>query len=59
MENIIWLLLLGGLFFFMHKMGFGCCGGHSHTKGHEEHHEKTKSTEKLSEGEETTKPSTK
>ncbi|HUU50443.1 MAG TPA: hypothetical protein VMW81_05760 [Nitrospinota bacterium] len=52
MENIIWLLLLGGLFFLMHRMGFGCCGGHSHAKGHEEHPKRTNDEESI-------KPSTK
>lgn len=55
MENLIWLLVLGGLFFLMHKMGLGCCGGgHSHGKGHEGHHGETKDNGKLSEGREKT-----
>ena len=49
MENILWFLLIGGLFFLMHKMGLGCCGGHSHAKGHEKHHEDEKDTKKLAE----------
>jgi hypothetical protein len=29
----IWILLIGGMF-LMHRLGIGCCGGHSHGKGH-------------------------
>jgi hypothetical protein len=29
MENLIWLVALGALFYFMMRQG-GCCGGHSH-----------------------------
>ncbi len=25
----IWILLIGGIF-LMHRLGIGCCGGHSH-----------------------------
>jgi len=32
MENLIWLVIIGGLFYFMMRKG-GCCGGgHSHGK---------------------------
>lgn len=61
MENILWFLVIGGLFFLMHKMGLGCCGGHgghSHKKDHAEHHEGTKSIDNVSEGKESSKPST-
>jgi hypothetical protein len=37
MNNILWIALIIGAFFLMHKMGLGCCGGHAHG-GH--HHEK-------------------
>lgn len=30
MENLLWLLIIGAVFFFMHRMGLGCCGGHNH-----------------------------
>jgi len=32
-ESLVWLLLIGGFFFLMHrggKHGTGCCGGHDH-----------------------------
>ncbi len=30
--TIIWIILIGGMFYFMLKGG-GCCGGHSHSSG--------------------------
>ena len=32
-NNWIWILLIGGMF-LMHRLGIGCCGGHSHSQGH-------------------------
>ncbi len=32
----IWILLVGGMF-LMHRLGIGCCGGHSHNH-HRNHH---------------------
>ena len=29
----IWIALIGGMF-LMHRLGIGCCGGHSHGQGH-------------------------
>ena len=29
----IWIVLIGVLF-LMHRLGIGCCGGHSHGQGH-------------------------
>ena len=37
MENIIWFVLIGGMFFWMMRKG-GCCGGHGgHEDGKDEH----------------------
>ncbi len=36
MENLVWIGLLVGGMFFLHRMGLGCCGGHG-GKGHENH----------------------
>ena len=33
MDNWIWIVLLVGLFWFMHRSGVGCCGGHGHGHG--------------------------
>ncbi|MFQ5911759.1 MAG: hypothetical protein ACE5JS_01090 [Nitrospinota bacterium] len=30
MENLLWLLVIGAVFYFMHRRGMGCCGGHGH-----------------------------
>lgn len=30
MDNWIWIVLLVGVFWFMHRRGMGCCGGHGH-----------------------------
>lgn len=29
----IWILFIGGML-LMHRLGIGCCGGHSHGQGH-------------------------
>ena len=29
----IWILLIGGMF-LMHRLGIGCCGGHTHGQDH-------------------------
>ena len=29
----IWIVVIGGMF-LMHRLRFGCCGGHSHGQGH-------------------------
>ncbi len=42
MENLIWLVLIGSLFFFLMRKGGGCCGGHSHSD-HGKHAEKQSS----------------
>ena len=41
MDNWIWIVLIIGVFWFMHRRGMGCCGGHghSHGKGSDEHDE--------------------
>ncbi len=41
MDSWIWIVLLVGLFWFMHRSGMGCCGGrgHGHGKGSDEHEE--------------------
>ena len=41
MDNWTWIVLLVGLFWFMHRSGVGCCGGHGHVhgKGSDEHDE--------------------
>lgn len=33
MDSWIWIVLLVGLFWFMHRSGVGCCGGHQHRRG--------------------------
>lgn len=40
-DNWIWIVLIIGVFWFMHRRGMGCCGGHghSHGKGSDEHGE--------------------
>lgn len=30
METIVSILVFVGVMFVMHKLGLGCCGGHSH-----------------------------
>ena len=40
--NILWLLVIGGLFYFMLRRGGGCCGGHdehNHQGGGADHGE--------------------
>ena len=36
MGNVIWFLVIGGLFYFMMRRGGGCCGGHDEG-GHGNH----------------------
>lgn len=39
--SILWIAVIGGLFYYMMSKGGGCCGGHNHgdhgQDGHKEH----------------------
>lgn len=37
-DSWIWIVLIGGLFWFMHRSGMGCCGGHGGHRDHEDDH---------------------
>ncbi len=34
LSNVLWILIIGGVFYWMMRRG-GCCGGHSHA-GHDQ-----------------------
>ena len=45
MDSWIWIVLLVGLFWFMHRSGMGCCGGHQHRRGESsDEHDEAKKT---------------